>query len=348
MKYSRNKINQAGKLIASSDADILKQAEAITVVDSWRKDHLPVLSDLISQVSRVLDDKHVPVAFSSQRLKRMTSIIDKLIHNPEMGLGGVQDIGGARFVFDGVEQLEKARQVIAEAHFRGFELDRTPYDYIEHPKSSGYRSIHYVYKYKSDDESLDGKRVELQIRTKLQHDWATAVETGELISKSALKAGVGDESWLHFFKLVSAIFSRKEGLPVNEDYTAYTQKEYCEEFARIDGKTKFVEQLRALVGAVNIVETESFRGGYVVLLLDYDQKRVRFRHFKDTERTEAMDLYAQLENSIVKERNAVVLVSVSDMNELRSAYPSYFMNAREFIDALADFTETCRMSGYIA
>ena len=52
--------------------------------------------------------------------------------------------------------------------------------------------------------------------------------------------------------------------------------------------------------------------------------------------------------SIDKEAEAVVLVSVSDMKELREAYPSYFLNAGEFIAELSNFQENCKLKGYIS
>ena len=40
-------------------------------------------------------------------------------------------------------------------------------------------------------------------------------------------------------------------------------------------------------------------------------------------------------------------VSVSDMNELKEAYSSYFLNASEFIQALQDFNASCKAKGYV-
>ena len=36
-----------------------------------------------------------------------------------------------------------------------------------------------------------------------------------------------------------------------------------------------------------------------------------------------------------------------DVRELREAYPSYFLNADEFISELSDFQKNCRIKGYI-
>ena len=55
-----------------------------------------------------------------------------------------------------------------------------------------------------------------------------------------------------------------------------------------------------------------------------------------------------MERNIQGTDSAALLVSVIDMQELLSAYPSYFMNAKEFIDSLAEFVGKCKLEGYIA
>ena len=345
MKYSRNKLNKAGQTVVSRE-DIFKVAEAITLIDDWRALHQPVLDNMSTQVAQVLSDNHIPVAFSSKRLKRMTSIMDKLKHNPSMGLGGVQDIGGARFAFEDIPTLMSACQILQETSLVGFSLKAT-YNYVQQPKESGYRSIHFVYKYHSDDEDKDGMLVELQIRTRLQHDWATAVETAELISQSPLKASLGDQQWQDYFKLVSAIFARKEKQVTSAYYADFTEADFCKQYDLVENEHKFTEQLSSLVGAVRIASEKSFNKGYVVVHIDYENHVSRLRHFKAEEIDAANELYSKVESSINIKTGAVVLVSVSDMNELLEAYPSYFLNANEFITALLQFHKECRLAGHI-
>lgn len=321
--------------------------DANLVVEDWRKLHMIPLQELVEKVTRVLADGGVQAAFSSHRLKRMTSIIAKLRHNPGMGLGGLQDIGGARFVFEDIDSLLKAQKIISQASFEHFVTDREPYDYVAKPKASGYRSIHFTYKYVSDNDDYDGLRVELQIRTRLQHDWAMAVETAELISKSSLKASLGDENWLSFFKLSSAVFAQKEGMPVAESFAEYSEKDYCVQYAQLDKGFKFLDQLQALVSAVKISEKHTLRGGFAVLLIQFAEKRVQLRHFQSDNLEDATKYYSEVEKSINDQDSAVVLVSVSDMKELQEAYPSYFLNASEFINALFEFNSICEKKQYI-
>ena len=170
MKYSRNKINVAGKALLAGPDTGFPFIDANLVIEDWRKLHMRPLTELVACVTEVLAQAGVSAAFSSHRLKRMTSVVAKLRRTPGMGLGGLQDIGGARFVFEDIPSLLKAKEIISAATFQQFILDRHVYDYVACPKVSGYRSIHFVYKYVSDDLNYDGLRVELQIRTRLQHD----------------------------------------------------------------------------------------------------------------------------------------------------------------------------------
>ena len=347
MKYSRNKLNNTGEILISEIDDLFRYNDALNIVDDWRKNHQVPMQELFRSVSSVLAEAGVQPSFSSQRLKRMTSIIGKLRRNPEMRLGGVQDIGGVRFVFPDIPSMEKAYDILKEVELTNFESANKPKNYVINPKCSGYRSIHFVYIYHSTNEDTDGLRVELQIRTKLQHDWATAVETAELISKSPLKAGIGDEKWLDFFKLVSAVFAREEGKPIPEQFSTYTEADFCRRCAAMDKEEHYLMQLRGLMTAVDYTEQKSFEGGYALLLTDFDLKKATLRHFPEEGFSDANAMYKDMESYLDPSKGAIVLVSVKDMNELREAYPSYFLNAREFIDALNHFTTECKMKGYI-
>ena len=71
------------------------------------------------------------------------------------------------------------------------------YDYIAHPKSDGYRGVHYVYKYRSGSTpkaEFNSLRIEVQLRSRLQHAWATAVETVSTFTGQALKSNVRGRS----------------------------------------------------------------------------------------------------------------------------------------------------------
>ena len=65
----------------------------------------------------------------------------------------------------------------------------------------------------ADTVIYNGKRIELQVRTRLQHSWATAVEAVGLFRGEELKNHKGSEEWLRLFKLLSAEFAEAERCP---------------------------------------------------------------------------------------------------------------------------------------
>ncbi len=81
-------------------------------------------------------------------------------------------------------------------------------DYIRNPKEDGYKSIHLIGKFKNSEGEL--RSIELQIRTKVQHSWATAVEIVDLFTNQSLKSNSGKTIWKDFFKHTSDQFALLE------------------------------------------------------------------------------------------------------------------------------------------
>ena len=343
MKYSRSSLNRVGAYLYAPGVDAFKRSEAMRIVSDWRMTHLPVLREFVDSLTSYLAERGVKYAFYSQRVKRMTSIIEKLRNNESTGmrLGGLQDIGGARFVFETLEDLhacEAALTTFSPAHFV---LEKVN-NYIVEPKDSGYRSIHYVYKYNSENADYDGLRVELQIRTRLEHSWAMAVETASLISRTSLKANIEDNSiWREFFRLVSAIFAQKEACVVNARYADYTHEQYCHDYIEFLDKHKLLNQLQALRVTVNDEKTfAQSETGYCVLLINFRRQIVTGRQYTLEQEDEASVMFTQTEQSLSGDE-AVILVSIEKMQELREAYPSYFLDSKEFLLALEKFNASC-------
>ena len=336
-------MNRIGSYLYKEGIDAFKRSEAMRIVSDWRMTHLPVLREFVEGLTGYLADKGVKYAFYSQRVKRMTSIIEKLRNNETTGmrLGGLQDIGGARFVFETLEELyacEAALTTYSPAHFEREKVN----NYIVEPKESGYRSIHYVYKYHSENADYDGLRIELQIRTRLEHSWAMAVETASLISRTSLKANIDDNSiWREFFRLVSAIFAQKEACTIHSRYAGYTHEQYCRDYIAFLDNHKLPDQLQALRVTVNDEKTFAKSiTGYCVLLINFRNRIVTGKQYTLEQEDEASSMFTQTEQSLSADE-AVILVSIEKMQELREAYPSYFLDTKEFLLALETFNASC-------
>ena len=127
-----------------------------------------------------LSGKHGIVA---QRLKRVPTILDKIKNRQQqMQLGRMQDVGGLRAIVTDIRQLNDLKKKYARLRTK-HSLERV-HDYISETKESGYRGVHIIYKYHSPEKpQYDGLYVEIQLRTRLQHLWATAVETVDFFFK---------------------------------------------------------------------------------------------------------------------------------------------------------------------
>lgn len=113
------------------------------------------------------------------RIKRIDTIVEKLhrFHenpNGSMKLSRMWDIAGCRCIFNS-EDGAKLYRLLDEVK-KEYGADCKLKDYVAEPKSSGYRSIHIYVK-----ERETQKPIEIQIRNKEQHNWATLVEIVDLL-----------------------------------------------------------------------------------------------------------------------------------------------------------------------
>ena len=341
MKYGRHQIDKAGEIILSSKNNE-EVTKAINKVNDWRTLHLPALDALQSQIIPLLKKKKVSIDFVSRRLKRLTSILYKLDINPDMRLGGMQDIGGLRVVVPTVNALNRAMSILSENEIESFKLVKVM-DYVATPKQSGYRSIHFIYKYICENEDTNGMKVELQIRTRLQHSWAMAVETAGLITRTPLKSSQGSEEWLNFFKVVSSLFAIKERTPILKEHheNGYDMKMLMKLLYQMNKIHNHGATLKALRVSNIQAQKENYKNGYYILNINFKKQIVKVTAFPRENEDEATNMYSELERQAQDSVNAVVLVSVPKMKELQEAYPSYFLNTTEFLTAFDTMIDNC-------
>lgn len=341
MKYSRKEIDKTGKQLLSSKNQDEANA-AIEKLNDWRSLHLVPLDILQQKIEDFLSINHVHAFLISRRLKRLASIKSKLDLNRDMGLGGMQDIGGLRVVVDTVEELLRLQSLLRSMPIDSFECRRM-YDYVNEPKESGYRSIHFAYIYQSDDYDYNGLRIELQIRTRLQHLWATAVETAGLYTKKSLKSGQGENGWLEFFMIVSSLFSFKEKLPVARNLRRFEMSELMTSCYKMNKANRYSDILKAL--NVSVHETENKEelsdSVYYLVYINFEKKTVQITSFSKDEEAIASTKYSSLEETLQDGKNAAVLVSVNKVKELRNAYPSYFLDTKEFTENIDRICSNC-------
>jgi (p)ppGpp synthase/HD superfamily hydrolase len=184
VEYSKNQIVHAGKIIRNGTATSDEIRVARKIIDNWRASHAFPLQVFYVHLKR-LTYSISPDIVVAQRLKRLDSIISKLQREPTMSLWTMQDIGGCRVIVPSVDSVYEVAKRYKRSRVR--HQIKNEYDYITNPKCSGYRSLHLVYQYQSDKKNEYNRNmlIEIQVRTKLEHLWATAVETWDS-SRSSL------------------------------------------------------------------------------------------------------------------------------------------------------------------
>jgi len=210
-------------------------------------------------------------------------------------------------------------------------------DYIERPKDSGYRSLHLIYRYKNTAaEAYNGLSLELQFRTRLQHAWATAVETIGSFLNQALKSSEGPAEWLDYFKVVSSAFALMEKCPVgalHKDLGAAEIYKLCIDLgAKLDVKRK----LNAFAVAANAISSSGAGGNYHLIVLDAVERTVSVASFGKLRLEDANAAYAEAERKAAEHPDMqTVLVATSSIDALRKAFPNYFLDTKQFLSALA-------------
>ncbi len=188
LEHTKSKVDRAGGTLKSGNEhgtfksfqDYLDRTEALDVINNFRSSHgypLHVITMRLRQNAPKIDDQ----AIVAQRLKRLVSIDAKLRRFSWLKLSRMQDIGGCRAVLGSVTRVERLHEWYSTRQCAS-KMRRVD-NYIENPKSDGYRGIHYVYEYRSTTEQYEvynGFQVEVQLRSALQHASEPVNDNGTL------------------------------------------------------------------------------------------------------------------------------------------------------------------------
>ncbi len=379
-RYSRGQVDAAGEILihppplfalpkpASKNIRCVSidELNAIDVINNWRASHnwplYAIRKTLQSRAKRI-----TPEAVIAQRIKRLTSIRKKLQANEyrHLKLSKIQDIGGCRAVMPTVAQALALRQFYDEWGIQS-EFVRAD-DYIANPKPDGYRSVHLIYKYRSESELysvFNNHRIEIQIRSQLQHAWATALETVETFTGMELRRKAGTMlirpieylvKWRRFFVLVASAIAFREGQPTIPG-APENEHVMLEEVRGLGEELHVVQTLMTWTHAVNALDAfANFKAEmeeeiekkekkstppepyWFLLQLDPKEGSSTIKAFRKEDNLRAFDEYVNAEQPLRDAPSTqVVLVSVDSIAELKSAYPNYFADTTAFVAAFTN------------
>jgi hypothetical protein len=332
-KASKTKINKAGHLLATADPLSPEFSEALDLAEKWRACHAYPINTFQATL-RDYTAGFTQSVIVAQRLKRMPTIINKLIRYPAMTLTTMQDIAGVRAVVNTVKQVyELANRYRGNPRFLHEHYNEK--DYIESPRDDdGYRSLHLMYKYKNKRNPLyDGLRIEIQIRTKLQHIWATAVETMGTFLGQALKSRQGSQRWIDFFAVTSSAFAHMEKCPLVPRFKDLSRVETFEAVAMRERDLNALEIMRGFSTAVNlIINNKANTDFYHLVILNSLKRTIEIKAYSRRNFKRAVDDYGEIQAKVVRgEKVEPVLVSAGPISSLKRAYPNFFLDIGEFI-----------------
>lgn len=351
LKLTRAAVDRSARTLLREDAAESELESAWDGVANWRALHgFPlntIAVDLLQKARRVNKS-----ALVVRRLKRTRSMLTKLKKESSMRLTQMQDIGGCRAVVDTIEQVRMLRKMYERS--RSVHTLLSEDDYIARPKGSGYRSLHLVYRFKSKTyPQYDNLLVEVQLRTAIQHAWATAVETVGAVIGQALKASEGEALWLEYFQLAAAALEYLE----RGECTTHGELSRGQLARALHSLSKRLEvgpKLTAYRSALRATENPKVKNAaYYLLFLVPDERKLQimsftqrnaeaaFREYERYERLlplhppgRQMSLFPELADYSGAQ---AVLVGAESFKSIRDSYPNYYLDTGAFLDHIDSF-----------
>jgi len=329
MLPSKNQVRNAGKRIAKApDIHSASQTD-VGIVDEWRRAHLKPLSAIAMWLRKPSID--ATGLAPAQRLKRRSTVLDKLIQGRASDASTMHDLGGCRLIFPDLQSLQDFREYLETgtraAHTLQHERDK--YDYIASPKSTGYRGVHYVYGYipsSVSNSEFSALTIEVQLRTDTQHAWATSVEIADLVLGARTKFEDGAGQYGEFFRIASELLARRhEGMTGCMPELSDAQLKAA--FDREEARHNLLDRLDRLreQGDVNKIKE------HTVLAFQTDGTLEIFGYTKAVRAVEKeRDLIDNLDCA------HVVYVRASTPSAIKNSYRNYLTNPADFVKLMRE------------
>tara|TARA_Y100001960_G_scaffold259125_1_gene278884 strand:- start:1150 stop:2271 length:1122 start_codon:yes stop_codon:yes gene_type:complete len=339
--YSKSRVIKAGSKLRHSS----ENKDDISVINAWRSDYSYILKSFSGVLFRGIKKlkknniiKDEPT--QGQRLKRFETIKDKIQNRQsEMCLTRMNDIAGCRVIFDSMSDLVAFKDNFDSGIHNLIYVD----DKLQNPESTGYRGIHCIYKYKSKSKKYDNKRLEVQLRTKYQHYWATAVEIYDIINGQRVKFSTGVNASLseQYFQYASEIISRsQEGM--FSCFPSLSNAEVIEKFESIDNETNITRQLLN-IGIIDSISQriEKEKGvGVYNIVIKVSTKDENIEIFSSVKEKLVLEQYFEWERDYPEDIPVYVLGLKKA--HIQECFRNYFYDSTGFTNSLIDGIEALK------
>ncbi|WP_026810946.1 RelA/SpoT domain-containing protein [Arenibacter latericius] len=310
MKYTGGDIKRLGNRLRDSKGKHISDAD-LDLLQAHRLSFTEPLFRVFKDLTRykIGVERSAIIAF---RLKRISTIINKTIRKPQMQLNRMWDVAGIRIIFNNEVAVRKMLSIISD----NYEVRGEPRDRFNNPKKIGYRAIHvYI------TDSISGKVIEVQLRTRETHNWATLVEITDVLYGTRLKEEGydSDKEWGYFHQLVSS------NRQLIEDEANFLYKK----LDKHDFISKLAETFRHNSSIVK-KQWQNVQHKDKYFLIELSSNSVpKLSSYSNYEKAEAdyFDLYKKDEGALI------VLTSIDkpSFEQISIAYANYILSYHKFI-----------------
>jgi ppGpp synthetase/RelA/SpoT-type nucleotidyltranferase len=184
---SKTQIDRLGDRLKKGD---ISEAD-LRLLDLYRRSFSDAYEVVVGKIR-----KNLSLEPTGRPAKSTTSIIEKL-RRESIRLTQIQDIAGGRLTVSTIVEQDNVVRGLTDCFERTHIVDR------RQQPSYGYRAVHVVV-------DQDGKLIEIQVRTVLQHLWAELSEKVSDIIDPALKYGGGEADTRSMLMEFSSLVANNE------------------------------------------------------------------------------------------------------------------------------------------
>lgn len=195
----------------SSDPDSF--FEAVATIEAWRSSFAPALNATMMWLKSALEQQQLGnrALLLRSRHKKAPSVFQKLRDRPTMRAPQMEDIAGCRVVLPTLAEVRRLERWLKQGRARKVEFAQDD-DYNVTPRLGGYRALHL---HTRRTVRIDGReegpwRVEIQLRTHLQHLWAESVEEFDRAFRWDVKHEKGPDIVLDYFRMFSEYYADRD------------------------------------------------------------------------------------------------------------------------------------------
>lgn len=344
-EFSNKSIKKAGRSLRKKEGDLKKATDLIQI---FRAAHEKPLNTIAYLIGRCCREANIEVKLV-KRLKRLETIVDKLQRKTLNGtqvnqtcVSNMNDIGGCRAIFSDLESLNIVKDKLTEitstenrVHIKDID------DYIISPKNNdcGYRSLHLIYQYEYNIGQNKKFNIEVQLRTRLQHLWATTVEIVDIIEQTKIKTqshNIDTEKkkkqilWEELLLIMSDYIANIEGsidLPKEKKLSQLSRLKV------LNLELCAIKRLQSFKMVSESIKTNNnIQNGHMMLVIDENTLTVIIeKSFNDY--PEAIAVFNNMEKIAANiDGINVLLVSAENLDQLADTYPNYIGDCGSFIE----------------